>query len=202
VLRLSGRHSHLLEKIVAVISLTPRTFADSRGWFSETYNQARAAEAGIDVLFCQDNQSFSTSKGIIRGLHYQRPPFAQAKLVRCMQGSIWDVAVDARRGSPTYGQWVAAELSAQNRKQLFIPAGFLHGFVTLEDNTEVAYKVSALYDAASDGGIRWDDPTLALPWPLDGQALVSDKDAALPFLAGFDSPFDYDGVPLRPLTEN
>jgi len=187
---------------VAVISLTPRAFADSRGWFSETYNQARAAEAGIDVLFCQDNQSFSKATGVVRGLHFQRPPFAQAKLVRCMRGSIWDVAVDARKGSPTYGQWVAATLSAENRRQLFIPAGFLHGFVTLEDETEVAYKVSALYDAASDGGIKWNDPTLALPWPLDGRApLVSDKDAALPSFADFDSPFEYDGVPLRPLAE-
>lgn len=187
---------------MAVIALTPRVFADPRGWFSETYNQARAAEAGIHLTFCQDNQSFSANKGIVRGLHFQRPPFAQAKLVRCLRGSIWDVAVDARRGSPTYGQWVAAELSGENHKQLFIPAGFLHGFVTLEDNTEVAYKVSALYDAASDGGIRWNDPTLALPWPIRGEALVSDKDATLPFFADFDSPFEYDGVPLRPLTEN
>lgn len=187
---------------MAVISLIPRAFADSRGWFSETYNQARAAEAGIVVSFCQDNQSFSASAGIIRGLHYQRPPFAQAKLVRCMRGRIWDIAVDARRGSPTYGQWVAAELSAENRRQLFIPAGFLHGFITLEDNSEVAYKVSALYDAASEGGVSWDDPTLALPWPLNGrEALVSDKDAVLPSFAEFDSPFEYDGVPLRPLTE-
>jgi dTDP-4-dehydrorhamnose 3,5-epimerase len=187
---------------VAVISLTPRAFADSRGWFSETYNQARAAEAGIDVLFCQDNQSFSKSAGVIRGLHFQRPPFAQAKLVRCVRGSIWDVAVDARKGSPTYGQWVAAILSAENHRQLFIPAGFLHGFVTLEDETEVAYKVSALYDPASDGGIRWNDPTLALPWPLDARPpLVSEKDAALPLFADFDSPFEYDGVPLRPLAE-
>lgn len=188
---------------MAVISLTPRAFADSRGWFSETYNQARAAEAGIDAVFCQDNQSFSSTAGIIRGLHYQRPPFAQAKLVRCMRGRIWDVAVDARRGSPTYGQWVAAELSAENRRQLFIPVGFLHGFVTLEDDTDVAYKVSALYDPASDDGIRWDDPMLALPWPLDGrEALVSDKDGALPSFAQFDSPFDYDGIPLRPLSED
>ena len=185
---------------MAVISLTPRAFADPRGWFSETYHQARAAEAGIDVVFCQDNQSFSRVAGTIRGLHYQSPPFAQAKLVRCVRGSIWDVAVDARRGSPTYGQWVADTLSAENRRQLFLPVGFLHGFVTLEDDTEVAYKVTAHYDPASDGGVRWDDAGLALPWPLDGRTpLVSDKDAKMPSFADFDSQFAYDGIPLRPL---
>lgn len=194
--------SHLREKLVAVILLTPRAFSDARGWFSETYHQARAAEAGIDVAFCQDNQSFSVHAGTIRGLHFQRPPFAQAKLVRCIRGSIWDVAVDARRGSPTYGQWVGAILSADNRRQLFMPAGFLHGFITLEDDTEVAYKVNAYYDAPSDGGVKWNDPGLALPWPLDGRdAVVSDKDATLPAFADFDSPFDYDGVPLQPLPE-
>ena len=187
---------------MAVISLVPRVFGDARGWFSETYHQARAAEAGIDTVFCQDNQSYSRHAGTVRGLHFQRPPFAQAKLVRCVRGSIWDVAVDARKGSPTYGQWVADTLSAENRRQLFLPAGFLHGFVTLEDDTEVAYKVDAYYDAPSDGGVRWNDETLALPWPLDGRApVVSDKDAAMPAFADFDSPFPYDGVPLRALTE-
>lgn len=187
---------------MAVISLTPRAFADPRGWFSETYHQARAAEAGIDIVFCQDNQSFSRTAGTIRGLHYQRPPFAQAKLVRCVRGSIWDVAVDARRGSPTYGQWVGAKLSAENRRQLYLPIGFLHGFVTLEADTEVAYKVSAFYDPASDGGVRWDDADLALPWPLNGNVpLVSEKDAKMPSFAEFDSPFEYDGTPLVPLEE-
>jgi dTDP-4-dehydrorhamnose 3,5-epimerase len=187
---------------LAVISVIPRAFSDPRGWFSETYNQARAAEDGIDVLFCQDNQSFSRHAGTIRGLHFQRPPFAQAKLVRCVRGSIWDVAVDARRNSPTYGQWVAAVLTAENRRQLFIPVGFLHGFVTLEDDTEVAYKCSALYDPASDGGVQWNDPTLAIPWPLNGNAaLVSEKDGNLSTFADFDSPFDYDGTPLKPLPE-
>ena len=188
--------------MVAVISLVPRAFGDARGWFSETYHQARAAEAGIDAAFCQDNQSYSKHAGTVRGLHFQRPPFAQAKLVRCVRGSIWDVAVDARKGSPTYGQWVADTLSAENRRQLFLPAGFLHGFVTLEDDTEVAYKVDAHYDAPSDGGILWNDEGLALPWPLEGRTpVVSDKDAAMPAFADFDSPFEYDGVPLRPLTE-
>ena len=187
---------------MTVLSITPRIFSDPRGWFCETYHQARLAEAGVDVVFCQDNQSFSRVAGVIRGLHYQRPPFAQAKLVRCVRGRIWDVAVDARRGSPTYGQWVAAELSSANHRQLFIPAGYLHGFLTLEDECEIAYKVSAHYDPASDGGIRWDDPSLAIPWPLEGrEALVSDKDAVLPGFDEFDSPFDYDGVPLAPLVD-
>lgn len=187
---------------MAVISVVPRVFEDPRGWFSETYHQARAAAAGIDAVFCQDNQSFSRYAGTIRGLHCQSPPFAQAKLVRCVRGSIWDVAVDARLGSPTYGQWVAAVLSAGNRRQLYLPVGFLHGFVTLEDDTEVAYKCSAYYDPASDGGVKWDDPTLALPWPLNDKApLMSEKDGKMPAFADFDSPFDYDGVPLAPLPE-
>lgn len=185
---------------MTVSLITPRLFADSRGWFSETYNRAQLAERGIDADFCQDNQSFSRSAGIIRGLHFQRPPFDQAKLVRCVRGSIWDVAVDARQGSPTYGAWVAAELSAENRRQLFIPAGYLHGFVTLEDETEVAYKVTAYYDAASDGGIRWNDPDLSIPWPLNGaEPQLSEKDAALPLFRDFASPFPYDGNPLRPI---
>jgi len=187
---------------VAVISITPRAFSDPRGWFSETYHQHRFAEAGIDADFCQDNQSYSKVAGVIRGLHYQRPPFAQAKLVRCVRGSIWDVAVDARRGSPTYGNWVGAELSAENRRQLYIPVGFLHGFVTLEDETEVAYKVSAFYDPTSDGGIGWNDPDIGIPWPLDAlEPLVSDKDAAMPAFRDFESPFEYDGRPLIPLED-
>jgi len=190
------------ENCVSVISITPRQFADPRGWFSETYHQDRLAEAGVDVHFCQDNHSYSRKAGVLRGLHFQRPPFAQAKLVRCVRGSIWDVAVDARRDSPTFGQWVAAELSASNRRQLFIPAGYLHGFVTLEDDTEVIYKVSAYYDPASDGGIRWDDPDLNLPWPLDGrEPLVSDKDAAMPPLSSLGNIFEYDGRPLMQLAE-
>jgi len=192
----------LLEYGVAVISITPRAFSDPRGWFSETYHQHRFAEAGIDADFCQDNQSYSKVAGVIRGLHYQRPPFAQAKLVRCVRGSIWDVAVDARRGSPTYGNWVGAELSGESRRQLYIPVGFLHRFVTLEDETEVAYKVSAFYDPTSDGGIGWNDPDIGIPWPLDAlEPLVSDKDAAMPAFRDFESPFEYDGRPLIPLED-
>jgi dTDP-4-dehydrorhamnose 3,5-epimerase len=186
---------------VPVVSITPAMFEDARGWFSETYNRDRCVAAGIDAMFVQDNQSLSRHVGVVRGLHFQRPPDGQAKLVRCLRGAIWDVAVDIRRGSPTYGQWVAAELTAENRRQLYIPIGFAHGFVTLAPDTEIAYKCSALYAPHSDGGIRWDDPDLALPWPLTGDAVVSDKDTALPGFAAFDSPFPYDGRPLTPLAD-
>ena len=183
-----------------VILVKPKRFEDARGWFSETYRADRAATLGIDVPFVQDNHSYSAPAGTIRGLHYQSPPHAQAKLVRCVAGAIWDVAVDVRRGSPTYGEWVGAELTAANGHQLFVPAGFLHGFATLVPDTEVAYKVSDYYAPETDGGIAWDDPTLARPWPLPpGGAVVSGKDATLPKLSDFDTPFAYDGRPLEPI---
>ena len=142
----------------------------------------------------------SRAAGVLRGLHFQRPPHAQAKLVRCVRGRIWDVAVDVRAGSPTYGRWVAAELSADNGLQLYVPIGFAHGFVTLEPAAEVEYKVSDFYDPACEGGLAWNDAALGLPWPLPaGGPVVSDKDRVLPDLAAFESPFDYDGVPLAPL---
>jgi dTDP-4-dehydrorhamnose 3,5-epimerase len=173
---------------------------DDRGWFAESYNQGTFARAGLDVTFVQDNHSYSRHAGTLRGLHLQLPPDAQAKLVRCVRGRIWDVAVDLRAGSPSYGGWVAAELSADNFHQLYIPVGFAHGFVTLEPDTEVEYKVSALYAARSEIGLAWDDPDLALPWPLPaGGPILSPKDQALPRLADFQSPFDYDGVPMRQL---
>jgi len=175
---------------------------DDRGWFSETYNQKQHTALGIDVVFCQDNHSLSRPVGVLRGLHFQRPPYAQAKLVRCVRGRIWDVAVDVRAGSPTYGQWEAAELSADNGLQLYVPAGFAHGFITLEPDTEVEYKVSAFYDRASEGGLIWNDPTLDLPWPAPASGpVVSDKDLVLPTLAEFESPFAYDGAPLSPLED-
>jgi dTDP-4-dehydrorhamnose 3,5-epimerase len=181
--------------------INPKRFADGRGWFSETYNARSYAALGVDVEFCQDNHSLSKPAGVIRGLHFQRPPHAQAKLVRCVRGRIWDVAVDIRAGSPTYGKAVGAELSGDNGRQLFVPAGFAHGFLTLEPDTEVEYKVSDYYAPDCDGGLIWDDPDLALDWPLPaGSApVLSDKDRALPRLAAFDSPFPYDGVPLSPL---
>ena len=167
-----------------VVLVTPPRYGDARGFFSETFNAARFAEAGIAGPFVQDNQSLSRQKGVVRGLHCQLAPFAQGKLVRCLRGAIWDVAVDARTGSPSYGHWVAAELSAQNWSQLWVPPGFLHGFCTTEPDTEVSYKVTAPYDKASERGVRWDDPTLALPWPVSAaEAVLSDKDVVLP---GFD----------------
>lgn len=161
----------------------PDRFGDERGFFSETYSRRDFAAGGIDGEFVQDNQSRSASPGTVRGLHYQLPPFAQAKLVRVVRGSIFDVAVDIRRGSPTFGAHVAVTLSAAAWNQLFVPAGFAHGFCTLEPDTEVAYKVTAYYSREHDRGIRWDDPALGIAWPVDaGAAVLSAKDAALPRL--------------------
>ncbi|ABQ29834.1 dTDP-4-dehydrorhamnose 3,5-epimerase [Acidiphilium cryptum] len=167
-----------------VMLITPPRFADSRGWFSETWNQARLAALGFTETFVQDNHSSSTRPGTIRGLHCQLAPFAQGKLVRCIRGAIWDAAVDIRHGSPSFGRHAAAELSAANGRQLWIPPGFLHGFCTTEPDTEVVYKVTAPYDKASERGVIWNDPDLALPWPVPaGTALLSDKDNLLPRLA-------------------
>ncbi len=173
-----------------VLVLTPRRFSDSRGWFSETWNSALLRAEGIDLAFVQDNESVSLQTGTVRGLHFQRPPRAQAKLVRVVTGAIWDVAVDARVGSPTYGQWVGMELSAENGRQLLIPEGFLHGFVTRVPNTRVAYKCSDLYDASCDGAVLWSDPDLGIDWGIGaGEAVVSDKDRSAPRWAGWSSPF-------------
>ncbi len=183
---------------MAVKLISGKRFGDARGWFSETYNARTMAGRGIDLTFVQDNQSFSKMAGTIRGLHFQSPPHAQAKLVRCLKGSIFDVAVDVRNGSPTYGRWVGANLSAENGIQLLIPVGFAHGFITLEPDTEVFYKVTDFYAPACDGGLRWNDPTIGVEWPLaaGAQPLLSDKDEKLPFLDEFFSPFPYDGDPL------
>lgn len=170
--------------IAEVRLLTPRRFADARGFFSETWSQRRYAELGIPGPFVQDNHSLSVRRGTIRGLHLQITPNVQGKLVRCIRGAIWDVAVDVRRGSPTYGRHAAAILSAENWSQLWIPGGFLHGFCTLEPDTEVIYKVTADYDRGAERGIIWNDPTLALPWPFAGEdVILSDKDLELPRLA-------------------
>ena len=166
-----------------VILAHPPRFADSRGWFREAWNAERFAAAGIAGPFVQDNQSFSARRGTVRGLHCQVGANAQGKLVRVLAGRIWDVAVDVRHGSPTFGQHVAAELSAGNGAQLWIPAGFLHGFCTLEPGSEVLYKVTAPYDREAERGVIWNDARLALPWPVAaGEAVLSDKDAALPAL--------------------
>ena len=177
-----------------------RRFADERGWFSETYRRDRLAALGIVDSFVQDNQSLSRAAGTLRGIHFQVPPRAQAKLVRCLSGRILDVVVDLRRGSPTFARSLSVELSAENGRQLYIPVGFGHALLTLEPETEVAYKVSDYYAPECDRGIRWDDPDLAIEWPFESSALVlSPKDAALPLLKEFDSPFAYDGDPLEPL---
>ncbi|GAC1337300.1 MAG: dTDP-4-dehydrorhamnose 3,5-epimerase [Acetobacteraceae bacterium] len=167
--------------IADVILVTPDRFGDNRGFFSETWQLDRFAAAGIDQPFVQDNHSLSRERGVVRGLHCQVAPSPQGKLVRCVRGAIWDVAVDARAGSPTYGTWVAAELSAENWQQLWIPPGFLHGFCTLVPDTEVVYKVTGRYDRGAERGVLWNDPTLALPWPLsEAEAVLSDKDRVLP----------------------
>ena len=165
-----------------VILITPGRHGDSRGFFSETWNQVRFAEAGVASSFVQDNQSLSRDQGVIRGLHCQIDPHAQGKLVRCVRGAIWDVAVDARCGSSSFGKWVAAELSAENWQQLWVPPGFLHGFCTLVPETEVMYKVTSPYNREAERGVRWNDPTLALPWPVR-DAVLSERDQALPFWA-------------------
>jgi dTDP-4-dehydrorhamnose 3,5-epimerase len=177
-----------------------KRFADERGWFAETYNAARLSALGIEDVFVQDNHAKSGPAGVLRGLHFQRPPFAQAKLVRCVRGRIWDVAVDLRAGSPTYGRWTGAELSEDNGAQFYVPIGFAHGYVTLEADSEVEYKVSARYAPECEGGVLWDDADLAIPWPLpDGGPLLSDKDRRLPRLADVDSPFLFDGAAPAPL---
>lgn len=180
-----------------VVLLKPRRFGDERGWFMETWSVRGARAAGIDLPFVQDNHSMSRGVGTLRGLHFQVPPRAQAKLVRCTAGRIMDYAVDVRRGSPTWGKWVAAELTAENGHQLFVPVGFAHAFVTLEPETEVIYKVSDDYAPDCDGGIRWDSVDIDWPLPPSGPVL-SHKDKALPALAEFDSPFAYGGEPLAP----
>jgi dTDP-4-dehydrorhamnose 3,5-epimerase len=170
--------------IADVILVTPARFGDSRGFFSETYNERRFSEAGIGAGFVQDNHSLSAQRGVVRGLHCQIAPSAQGKLVRVVKGAIWDVVVDIRHGSPSFGQYVGAELSAENWAQLWVPAGFLHGFCTLVPETEVIYKVNAEYDPAAERGVAWDDPDLALPWPVKpAEAVLSTKDAMLPRLS-------------------
>ncbi|MEO1676250.1 MAG: dTDP-4-dehydrorhamnose 3,5-epimerase [Pseudomonadota bacterium] len=176
--------------IEGVKVLTPRRFADDRGYFTETYNKRQFDEQVAPLTFVQDNASSSKHQYTVRGLHYQAPPFAQDKLVRVLKGSILDVVVDVRRGSPTYGQTASAELSANNGKQLLCPIGFLHGFMTLEPDTLVAYKVTNFYDGPSDGGVFWASPELDLPWPVGpDKAHLSEKDVKAPNFSTFETPF-------------
>ncbi len=177
--------------IPEVLVLTPRRFGDARGFFSESWNRARMEEAGLEFDFVQDNHSLSREVGTVRGLHFQAPPHAQDKLVRCGRGALFDVAVDIRVGSPTYGHWVGEELSAENGKQLLVPKGFLHGFVTREPDTEILYKCTDYYAPDCDGAVLWD--SCGIDWGFTGAPVLSDKDMAAPALADFTSPFRYEG---------
>jgi dTDP-4-dehydrorhamnose 3,5-epimerase len=180
--------------------LVPKRHVDDRGWFSETFHEQRLRDLRITCRFVQDNQSRSERAGTLRGLHFQLPPMAQAKLVTVLRGRILDVAVDIRRGSPTFGNYVSGELSADSGWWVFIPIGFAHGFLTLEDGVVVMYKTSEYYAPAHDRGIRWNDPDIAFPWPVDeADIIISDTDRRLPFLREFASPFAYDGHPLGQL---
>lgn len=173
-----------------VLILEPKRFGDPRGWFTEAYNAARMKEAGIDLNFVQDNQSFSVDAGTIRGLHFQAPPRAQDKLVRVLAGAIYDVAVDLRNGSPTFGKHVGVELTADNGRQLLVPKGFAHGFVTRVPNTMVFYKVTAPYAPECDMGLAFDDPILGIDWGIAAEkALLSDKDASQSAFSSFKTPF-------------
>lgn len=163
---------------------TPRRFEDDRGWFSETFNAGLLADALAGVSFVQDNQAFTQKRGVLRGMHFQKPPMAQDKLVRVLRGAILDVAVDIRRGAPTYGQWVSAVLSAENGAQIFVPKGFAHGYLTLEPDTEVLYKVSAFYSRDHESGISWNDPAIGVNWGIpDSDVLMKGRDREFPRLA-------------------
>lgn len=164
-----------------VLILEPRVFGDARGWFMETWSARKFEAAGLNFNFVQDNQSYSAQKGTLRGLHYQTAPFAQAKLVRCTRGKLLDVAVDIREGSETFAKWVAVELTAENKKQLLIPRGFAHGFLTLTDDVEIQYKADNFYAPTCDGNIRWDDAEIKIEWPF-APTILADKDAKAPTL--------------------
>lgn len=169
-------------ELPGVVILEPQVFGDARGWFMESWSKKKMEAIGISVDFVQDNHSFSAEKGTLRGLHYQLNPMAQAKMLRVSRGAIFDVAVDIRRGSPTYAKWVGVELSAENYHQLFIPRGFAHGFITLTDDVEVQYKADNFYSPDCDGNIRWDDPEIGVVWPISPRVL-SDKDSSAPLLS-------------------
>ena len=176
--------------IPEVLLVEPVRHGDARGFFSEVWSRRALAAQGLDVDFVQDNHAFSAQKGVLRGLHFQRPPTAQGKLVRVARGAILDVVVDIRRGSPTYGRAEAVELSAANWLQLWVPRGFAHGYVTLEPDTEVLYKTDAYYDRATDAGIAWDDPAFGIDWRVDAASVIlSDKDRTASRLADIPPPF-------------
>ena len=182
-------------KIEGVYIIESDCFGDNRGWFMETYNEEKFKELGIDCTFVQDNLSFSSQKGTLRGLHYQKAPYAQAKLVRCIRGKVIDVAVDIRKGSPTYGQWVSCEISEENKRMFFIPKGMAHGFLTLTDDVLFQYKCDDFYNKESEGGIRYNDPTINVDWGmlLNGiEPVLSDKDKIAPLLEDCNANFIFE----------
>ena len=172
-----------------LLLIETQRFGDYRGYFEETYSRKKLRELGIEDEFVQDNHSVSTKVGTLRGLHFQSPPHAQAKLVRCGRGAIFDVAVDIRRGSPNYGQWRGYELTVENGHQLYVPIGFAHGFVTLLPDSEIVYKCSDYYAPGTEGAVCWNDPAIGIDWSLEAVPVLSDKDAVAPVLADLDSPF-------------
>lgn len=174
--------------IEGLFLITPKVFKDQRGFFLESYSDKFFKSVGITTVFVQDNHSRSEPSGVLRGLHFQKPPFAQCKLIRVIQGSIYDVAVDLRKNSPTFGKWLGFELTSTNFNMLLVPQGFAHGFCTLVPGTEVQYKVDNFYSPEHDSGIRWNDPDLNIPWPVK-EPVLSAKDAVLPFFKELDSPF-------------
>ena len=172
-----------------LILIKPDRHKDERGFFSETYSRRRYKEFGIDVEFVQDNHSISWETGTLRGLHFQAPPFAQGKLVRCSKGAIFDVAVDIRKGSPRFGDWVGYELTEENGYQLYVPVGFAHGFVTLNPGSELMYKCTDYYAPKTEVSIRWNDPTIGIEWPLAERLILNERDAIAPFFKDFETPF-------------
>ncbi len=183
------------------VVICPPRVEDARGWFSETWSKSRFEGVGLYFDFCQDNQSLSRSLGTLRGMHFQAPPFAQTKLVRCVRGKVWDVVVDLRRTSPTFGQWRGLELSADNGKQLLVPRGYGHGFLSLAPDCEIVYKVDAPYSKAHDLGFAWNDPAVGIDWPNQDFPILSLKDSSLPPLSALAVDFPYDGDPLGALQE-
>jgi dTDP-4-dehydrorhamnose 3,5-epimerase len=184
---------HRPDVIPDLIIIEPRVFVDERGWFQETYRESQFEQFGIKRRFCQDNHSRSTTRGVIRGLHYQLNPAAQGKLVRCTAGSIFDVGVDIRKGSPTFGKWVGVTLSADNFHMLWVPEGFAHAFCTLTDVAEVLYKTTSEYSSAHERCIRWNDPALGIEWPVSNPEL-SPKDASAPSLVDAENNFVWTGA--------
>jgi dTDP-4-dehydrorhamnose 3,5-epimerase len=189
------RHTVTRLDIPGLLRISARRATDARGYFMETYREAGFRQLGIEAAFVQDNEAMSLEPGTLRGLHFQAPPHAQAKLVRVLSGAIFDVAVDIRAGSPDFGRWVGVRLDAEHGEQLYIPAGFAHGYCTLEPRTVVAYKCDAYYDAPSEGGLLFSDPAIGIDWPMPLERMIlSDKDRLLPTLAELRSPFEWEGA--------